>query len=187
MLTLIKNRGWNRIKAAVGYTPYACIQLHVFERSEELGLYYFVVFFFLRNTLCALQAVLLKSHSCYRSCLLKKRTKRKMQWSYATVQLTFYMDQGRKTRVYRLTLIPPPPQKTPDDVRPQHHSRPFFSSLCPENRPSPPPEMSYRGPISLLTFCPFCPVSQVSIGGVIFAKLFFSPLFVFFFFKTPTK
>lgn len=81
----------------------------------------------------------------------------------------------------------PPPQKTPEDVRPQHHSRPFFSSLCPENRPSPPPEMSYRGPISLLTFCPFCPVSQVSIGGVIFAKLFFSPLFVFFLFQNPDK
>ena len=80
-----------------------------------------------------------------------------MQWSYATVQLTFYMDQGRKTRVYRLTLLPPP-QKTPEDVRPQHHSCPFFSSLRPENRPSPPPEMSYRGSISLLTFCPFCPV-----------------------------
>ena len=135
----------------------------------------------------------MKSHSCYRSCLLKKkkkeRKKRKKQWSYATVQLTFYMDQGRNN-----TSLPPhsyPPQKTPEDVRPQHHSCPFFSSLCPENRPSPPPEMSYRGSISLLTFCPFCPVSQVSIGGVIFAKLilFFLCLFLFFFFffKTPKK
>ena len=55
MLTLIKNRGWNRIKAAVGYT-HTCIQLHVFEHSEELGLYYLVFFFFFpeKHTLCTL-------------------------------------------------------------------------------------------------------------------------------------
>ena len=53
MLTLIKNRGWNRIKAAVGYT-HTCIQLHMFEHSEELGLYYFVFFFPEKHTLCTL-------------------------------------------------------------------------------------------------------------------------------------
>lgn len=29
-----------------------------------------------------------------------------MQWSYATVKLTFYVDQGSKTRVYHLTFPP---------------------------------------------------------------------------------
>lgn len=44
-----------------------------------------------------------------------------MQWSYATVQLTLYMDQGRKTRVYHLTFIPEmfiKDTETPEDVWP---------------------------------------------------------------------
>lgn len=68
----------------------------------------------------------------------------KMQWSYATVQLTFYMDQDRKTRVYHLTFIPMmfiEDTKTPEDVRQAgfqlflSHSCPPFPSLCPEHTP----------------------------------------------------
>lgn len=118
---------------------------------------------------------------------VKKKNEKKNAMVLCNCSTHFLHGSGQKNTSLPPHPHPPPPQKTPEDVRPQHHSRPFFSSLCPENRPSPPPEMSYRGPISLLTFCPFCPVSQVSIGGVIFAKLFFSPLFVFFLFQNPDK